>query len=201
MARSKPYQPLLFRLSHGLAALFVIGCLITGYLVYESYDGRFGTFLLNREYRSLIDIHGTFGFVLFFIAIAFAYYSLRRGYRRLIQADSWQHLKQFGRPIWWYTLHRLANTLALAALALAVISGKFQDENWLPAGEVHHVWYNIHLISWAVMVVAIALHVLMAARVGGIPFLLSVVNTEIRPGDRPSLWRDNLRRWFQNPKF
>lgn len=201
MSASQPYQPFLFRLLHGLNSLLVCGCIITGYLVYESYDRRFGTLWLIPEDSNLIDIHGTWGFFLFFTALAFTYYSLRQGKKRLIQPDTLAQLKRTPQPIWWYTLHRLTNTIALLALALAVISGKFQDENWLRVGETHHLWYNVHLVAWGIMIVAIALHVLMAARVGGFPLLLSMANSQIRPSDHPRLWWDNFRNWLKRPRF
>lgn len=135
------------------------------------------------------------------MALAFTYYSLRQGKKRLIQPDTLAQLKRTPQPIWWYTLHRITNTIALLALALAVISGKFQDENWLRVGETHHLWYNIHLVAWGIMIVAIALHVLMAARVGGVPLLLSMANSQIRPSDHPRLWWDNLRNWLKRPRF
>jgi len=43
MSRSAPYQPLLLRLFHNAHALLVLGALITGFWVYNTYDGRFGT--------------------------------------------------------------------------------------------------------------------------------------------------------------
>ncbi|WP_233258268.1 cytochrome b/b6 domain-containing protein [[Phormidium] sp. ETS-05] len=58
----QPYQPLLLRLLHSVNAFLVIGALITGFLVYDSWDGRFGGLGLSIKNRELIDIHGTFGF-------------------------------------------------------------------------------------------------------------------------------------------
>lgn len=199
--RSKPYQPLVLRLLHGLNAFFAIGALITGFLVYDSWDGRFGRLSLSQDNRSLIDIHGTFGFFLLFIFVAFAIYSIRQGRKKLIQANSLSKLKQVGKPSWWYALHRMANTLMLLAAGLAVASGKFQDENWLPQGDLNRLWYSVHLCAWVVMLFAIALHVLMSAKVGGMPLLLSMVNTHYRSQESPTLWPQKIRAWLRHPRW
>lgn len=142
MLRSKPYQPLLLRLFHGINALLIIGAAITGFLVYDSWDGRFGGLSLTRTNRSLIDIHGTFGFFISYIALPlFLIYCWKAGRNRLLQADILQQLGNVGKPIWWYTLQRIANTFMIIAALFSVISGKFQDENWLPQGELNHFAY------------------------------------------------------------
>lgn len=68
-------------------------------------------------------------------------YCVRSGQKRLVKSDSIEKLTLLGKPIWWYTLHRIVNTGTLLAAALAVVSGKFQDESWLPRGELNHTWY------------------------------------------------------------
>ncbi|MCX7597116.1 MAG: cytochrome b/b6 domain-containing protein, partial [Fischerella sp.] len=144
MSRSKPYQPLLLRLLHGVNAVFIIGAAITGFLVYDSWDGRFGGLSLTKANRSLIDIHGTFGFFIFFLVLpSFIIYCLKAGRNRLIQFNMLNQLTQVGRPIWWYTLQRITNTFILLAALFSAISGKFQDENWLPQGELNHTAYYI----------------------------------------------------------
>jgi hypothetical protein len=55
---------------------------------------------------------------------AFAIYAFHRGQKRLMQPDSLGKLAQVGKPIWWYTLNRVTNTLALLALTFALFSGK-----------------------------------------------------------------------------
>jgi hypothetical protein len=85
----------------------------------------------------------------------------------------------------------------LVAALFAVISGKFQDENWLPRGEVNHIWYYIHLIAWLVVVFALAMHLLMSAKVGGLPLLLSMFDTKFRPEDSPRLWREKIINWLR----
>jgi len=119
-----PYQPLLLRLLHGLSALLMIAALITGFLVYDSWDGRFGGLQLT-----------------------------------------------------------VRNTTMLLAAAIAVGSGKLQDENWLSNGELNHAAYFAHLIAWILVVLGIAIHILMSAKVGGIPLLISMVDRTIRADD------------------
>jgi hypothetical protein len=194
---NQPYQPLPFRVLHGINALLAIGALVTGFLVYDSWDGRFGGLSLTQANRDLIDIHGTFGFLLFFVLILFAVYSLYAGRKRLLQPRELNQLTQVGKPVWWYALHRLANTIMLLAAAAAVISGKFQDENWLPKGEDNHVWYYIHLSAWVLVLFALAIHLLMSAKVGGTALLLSVFNPKYRADDSPAVWYRKGVDWFR----
>ncbi|MBD2184675.1 cytochrome b/b6 domain-containing protein [Planktothrix sp. FACHB-1355] len=199
MPQSKPYQPLLFRLLHNITSFIVIGAAITGFLVYDSWDGRFGRLGITLKNRELIDIHGTFGFFFLPILILFAIYSIRAGSQRLVQPDSLKNLTKVGKPIWWYSLQRLANTMMLVAGIFALVSGKFQDENWLPKGEMSHVWYYVHLIAWCVVVAAIAIHVLMSVKVGGAPLILSMFDLKIRPEDSPSHWPEKVKAWLRRP--
>jgi hypothetical protein len=84
----------------------------------------------------------------------------------------------------------------LLASVLAVISGRMMKEQWLPAGELDHVWYYAHLIAWVVMLTALALHLLMSAKVGGAPLLLSMLSFQVRPEDSPAKWGDRLKTWL-----
>lgn len=67
-----------------------------------------------------------------FVYFVFAVYSLIAERKKLIQGNTLQTLTKINKPAWWYTLLRISNTLALIAVALSVISGKFQEEDWLP---------------------------------------------------------------------
>jgi hypothetical protein len=40
------------------------------------------------------------------------------------------------------------------------------------------------------------LHLLMSAKVGGIPLLLSILSYQFRPKDSPALWRENILQWW-----
>ncbi|BAZ38924.1 hypothetical protein NIES4101_48690 [Calothrix sp. NIES-4101] len=198
MPRSQPYQPFLLRLLHGMNALLIIGAAITGFLVYDSWDRRFGALSITTRNRSLIDIHGTFGFFIVYVALPlFLIYCWQAGRKRLVQADTFQQISNFGTPIWWYALQRITNTLMIVAVLFSVISGKFQDESWLPLSDFNHVAYAVHLIAWVVIVLALALHLLMSAKVGGLPLLLSMVKTTYRPEDSPALWRDKVMNMFR----
>lgn len=195
MAPSRPYQPLLLRILHGLTGLFLIAALLTAYWTYDVYDGRWGRIPLP-SYAAIEGIHGTFGLWTLLIFPAFVIYACRRGQRRLIQPDALTELTQVGKPIWWYSLNRITNTIALLALSFALFSGKMMDENWLPQGDLTHAWYYAHLISWVVMLGAIALHLLLLVKVGGTPLLLSMVTGQFREQDSPAHWPSHISRWW-----
>lgn len=196
---AQPYQPLLLRILHGLTGLFVIAAILTAFWTYDTYDGRWGRISLPR-FEEIEGIHGTFGLLALLVFPLFALYAFHRGEQRLIQSNSLRQLRQVGKPIWWYTLHRFTNTMAILALTFAVFSGKMMDEKWLPKGELNHSWYYTHLISWLVMVVCIALHLLMSAKVGGIPLLLSIVDWRFRDNDSPARWREHTVNWWNNSR-
>ncbi|MGG6293921.1 cytochrome b/b6 domain-containing protein [Leptolyngbya sp. AN02str] len=195
MKASQPYQPLLFRILHGVTGVSLILAILTAYWTYDTYDGRWGRIPLPT-YREIEGIHGTFGLYTLLIFPVFVIYAFHRGQKRLVQSDSLAKLTQIGTPIWWYTLNRWMNTLALLALTLALLSGKMVDSEWLPRGELNHAWYYTHLISWVVMVVAIALHLLFNAKVGGMPLLLSVWSRQVREKDSPAHWSAHTAKWW-----
>lgn len=197
---SQPYQPLLLRILHGLTGLFAILALITAFWTYDIYDGRWGKISLPN-FTEIEGIHGTFGLWTLLIFPLFAIYAFNRGQKRLIQSNSLSKLTQFGKPIWWYNLHRLVNTLSIFALTFAVFSGKMMDEKWLPQGELNHSWYYAHLISWLVLFICLAMHLLMSVKVGGMPLILSMLNWQFRNQDSPSLWRSNIARWRKQLSF
>ena len=195
--RSRPYQPLLLRVLHGLTGLCLMAAMVSAYWTYDTYDGRWGGISLPT-FAAIEGIHGTFGLWTLLIFPAFVVYACRRGQRRLLQPNSLGQLAQVGKPIWWYTLSRGTNTATLLALTFALFSGKMMDETWLPQGELTHGWYYAHLIAWGVMAGAIALHLLMSAKVGGAPLLLSILTWQFRKKDSPALWPAQLsRRWLE----
>lgn len=198
MSQAKPYQPLALRLLHGSIAALIILAIFTGVAIYNIYDGRIGHLPIPAIPR-IMGIHKLFGRAFLLVIPFFALYSFQAGRRRLIQADSSEKLAGIGKPIWWYTLHRIVNTLLLIAATFALVSGREMDEGWLKQGELGHLWYTIHLSSWVMMFGCLAVHLLMSARIGGVPLLLSMVNLKYRFTDRPSLLLQNLRRWF-DPK-
>ncbi|HIK19444.1 MAG TPA: cytochrome b/b6 domain-containing protein [Leptolyngbyaceae cyanobacterium M33_DOE_097] len=195
MKSTQPYQPLLLRILHGLTGLFLVAAILTAFWTYDTYDGRWGRIPLPT-YQEIEGIHGTFGLYTLLIFPAFVVYAFHRGQRRLVQTDSLASLTQVGQPAWWYTLNRVTNTFALLALTFALFTGKMMDETWLPKGELNHAWYYAHLIGWVVMVAAIALHLLMNAKVGGAPLLLSMLSWKFRANDSPKLWMTHISAWW-----
>ncbi|MEA5464666.1 cytochrome b/b6 domain-containing protein [Leptothoe sp. PORK10 BA2] len=201
MKSTQPYQPLLLRILHGVTALFLVMALLSAFWTYNTYDGRWGTLPLPK-YEEIEGVHGTFGLYTLLIFPALVLYSFHRGQQRLMAPDEALKLTaQVGRPIWWHILSRMTNTATLLALTFALFSGKMMDDQWLPQGELDHFWYYVHLISWGVMVVAIALHLLMNAKVGGIPFLRSMLTSKFRPQDSPKLWKNHIKFWWSNFKL
>ncbi len=195
MKSTQPYQPFLLRLLHGLTALFLVAAILTAFWTYDTYDGRWGRISLP-SYRDIEGIHGTFGLYTLPIFPGFVLYAFHRGRQRLIQPNSLENLTRVGKPIWWYTLNRFINTFALLALTFALFTGKMMDETWLPEGELNHAWYYAHLMGWVLMVVAIALHLLINAKIGGLPLLLSMLNWKFRAQDSPKLWTANISQWW-----
>ncbi|MGK7938008.1 MAG: cytochrome b/b6 domain-containing protein [Xenococcaceae cyanobacterium] len=194
---SQPYQPFLLRILHGLNGLLAIAAIITAFWTYDTYDGRWGRIPLPK-FTEIEGIHGTFGLWTLLLLPLFVVYAFNRGQRRLIQSDSINKLTQFGQLIWWYTLHRLVNTLSIFALTFAVFSGKMMDEKCLPQGELNHTWYYAHLLSWLILVTCIALHLLMSVKVGGLPLILSMINWQFRSKDSPALWGKHISQWRSN---
>jgi Prokaryotic cytochrome b561 len=205
MKSSQPYQPLLLRILHGLTGLFLVAAVLTAVWTYDTYDGRWGRIPLPH-YKEIEGLHGTFGLFTLLIFPALVIYACHQGQRRLIQPDSLAKLAQVGKPIWWYTLSRITNTLSILAVTFALFSGKMMNETWLPKGELEHGWYYAHLLGWILVVLCIALHVLMNARVGGSALLMSILNWRFRdsPGERlrqrdhPALWYSQISEWLSD---
>ncbi|MGV0029340.1 cytochrome b/b6 domain-containing protein [Phormidesmis priestleyi] len=191
-SKKSPYQPSLLRLLHGINALIVLFALITGFWVYNTFDGRLGKVPLPRV-NDIIGIHGTFGKTFWLFTPLFILYSVAIGYRRLIQKDFLTKLAQVNTPIWWYTLQRIANTMMILASLFAVGTGLLMQESWLPSGELNHTAYLLHLAAWATLLGCLVLHLLMSVKVGGIPLLLSIVSFKYRAADSPRLWLQKLR--------
>jgi hypothetical protein len=195
MSRNTPYQPLPLRFLHGIIGLLAIAAILTGFVVYNAYDGRYGSIPLPAIPDSQ-GIHGTFGLTFLLVLPLFALYSFHAGQKRLIPADVLPKLtQQIGKPPWWSTLQRTTNTIMLLAATFSVITGRMMKEAWLPAGQLHHIWYSLHLTGWAILVVCLAL--LMSARVGGAPLLLSMWSWQRLPDDNPAQWRRQFQSWWQ----
>ena len=116
------------------------------------------------------------GVILWPIALLFGLYAVTAGRARLRQP---------------------ANAIALLALVLAVGSGKLMQEDWLRDGQFDHLVYGVHLLAWLLIALAIALHVGSVLRRGSVPLARSMASLQLRPGDLPGHWFDQIRRSFK----
>jgi hypothetical protein len=57
---------------------------------------------------------------------------------------------------------------------LAVVTGRMMKEQWLPNQELDHAWYYGHL--------------LLSAKIGGLPLLLSMYKWQVRAKDMQNSW-------------
>ncbi|MEB3259920.1 MAG: cytochrome B [Cyanobacteriota bacterium] len=170
----RPYQPSLLRLLHGATAVLVVGAWLSGFLVYNRFDGRWGRLPLAWS-GDWIDLHGTVAVMLWPLALVFALYAVTLGQARLRQP---------------------ANLIALLALALAVGSGKLMQEDWLEDGELGHGVYAVHLVAWLTVAGAVLSHVGAVLARGGRPLAASMASLEVRPRDQPRAWWGQIRRHF-----
>lgn len=151
-----------------------LGAWLTGFLVYNRFDGRWGRLPLALS-GDWIDIHGTVAVALWPLALLFALYALTLGRARLRQP---------------------ANLIALLALAVAVGSGKLMQEDWLEDGELGHGVYIVHLLAWLALAGAVAAHAGFVLARGGRPLAASMASLELRPRDQPRDWPGQIRRHF-----
>lgn len=157
-----------------MAALVPLAWL-SGLLVYATHDGRWGH-LPWQIGGDWIDIHGTVGVVLWPLALLFALYALTLGRARLNKAP---------------------NAVALCALALAVISGKLMNEDWLRSGELDHLVYDLHVLSWLLIAITVIWHLAGVLRRGGMALARSMFRFELRNNDHPWHWPMQWKRWLQ----
>lgn len=153
---ARPTQPGLLRVLHGTTALAVLGCWLSGLVVYSTYDGRWGRLPFTVP-GNWIDIHGSLGVVLLPLAVLLAAYALTKGRRRL---------------------RRPTNAIPLLALGLAIGSGKLMQEDWPRTGQLHHVVYSLHLLAWLLIGAAVATHLWGVLRLGGWPLAQSMLSTK-----------------------
>jgi Prokaryotic cytochrome b561 len=176
------YQPVLLRLLHSLNTLLILSSLLTGFWVYNTYDGRLGKFPWPKM-EGIIDIHGSFGLFFLFVLPVFALYSFRIGQKRLVQANSFTQLAQVRTPGWWIGLQRITNTGMLLAATFSLLTGRMMKEDWLPDGNLMQIWYLLHLTGWAMMTACLFIHLLTHLKVGGVPLLLSMSSLKSHPED------------------
>jgi hypothetical protein len=168
---ARPYQPSLLRLFHGATALLVGLAWLSGLLLFNQYDHRWGQLPLPNPGEEGIEWHGTVGLVLIGVSLLFVLvsYGLRRR-----------------------TLANPSNGLALVALSLALGSGWFMQEGWMVEGGSQHLVYNLHLLGWILLLVAVAMHLLEHGRRGGWQLLRSMLSLRMQRGDQPRHWLRQL---------
>lgn len=197
MPQPKPYQPSLLRFLHGVNALIALLAIISAFWVYNTFDGRLVKLPLPEiNNLDIIGIHGTFGLTFLLLMPAFALYSFHVGHKRLVQSDSLAKLTQIDKPIWWYSLHRIVNTVMLIAATWALITGRMMKEEWLPTRELDQMWYQLHLAGWVILVVCLVMHLLMSIKVGGLSLIVSMFEFKYRPEDSPATWLQQIRSFF-----
>jgi hypothetical protein len=91
-------------------------------------------------------------------------------------------------------LHQPANAAALIGLALAVVSGKLMQEDWLHTGQLDHFPYHLHLLAWLLISGAVIWHVAAVLQRGGWPLASSMLKLKVRANDGPGRWLDPWRR-------
>ncbi|MGB3789849.1 MAG: cytochrome b/b6 domain-containing protein [Phormidesmis sp.] len=198
MPKSRPYQPLIFRLLHTINGTLALGSIATGFWLYNTWDHRFGQLPLPKADSQWFDIHHNIGEMVTAAFALFFFYSLFAGRRRLIQPKSVKQLPHLNKPSGQYALHRLVNTGLLGMLILSLISARqFGGARILVEGE-WNVWYNLHVFAWASIVVLLLSHILLSFKVGGWPLLQSMIDRHVRPKDSPKQWPQRLTNWFQS---
>lgn len=162
MPKSRPYQPLIFRMTHAVHGTLVLASVTTGFWMYNTWDHRLGQLPLPDADTQLLDIHKQIGeFLTPFVAI-FLLYSLAAGRRRLIQPKSLKQLSKPAQPAGQYALHRLVNTGLLGMVLLSMISARqFGGGRALIQAEWDNTWYNLHVFAWASIVVLVFAHVVL----------------------------------------
>jgi hypothetical protein len=174
---AKTYQPSLLRLLHGATGLVAAAAWLSGLLLYNQFDGRWGRLPLP-PIDALTDLHGSLGVALILVSALFVPYAFTLGLRRL---------------------NRAGNALPLLALLLALGSGLLMQEDWLEDGQLQHLAYHVHLLAWLLFSLAVLLHLLSLLRRGGPGLLGSMLSLRLQRGDGPKDWPSQLRRFFGFP--
>jgi len=171
---ARPYQPSLLRLLHGAMVLLVPAAWLSGLMVYSQFDGRWGRLPFSPG-GEWIEWHGSLALLLWPLAALFGLYALTLGRNRL---------------------RRPANAIALAALALAIVTGRLMQEEWLEKGDFSHLIYSLHLLGWLTLGGAVLWHLAAVVRLGGMPLLRSMLSLRLNRGDNPLDWPGQVRRHF-----
>jgi hypothetical protein len=172
---ARPYLPALLRLLHGTTAAGVALAWLSGLVVYSNHDGRWGRLPLTIP-GDWIDLHGSIAVVLGPLALLFTLYAMSLGRWRLRQPG---------------------NAFDLAALVLAVGSGKLMQEDWLRQGQLDPLVYRVHLLAWLAVAASVAAHLWGVLRRGGTPLLQAMFSLRVRADDQPRHWPDQIRRYLK----
>lgn len=198
MAKSRPYQPLIFRLLHSIHGILVLGSVTTGFWLYNTWDHRLGKLPLPNAESNWVNIHYQIGELLSPWFVIFLVYSLFAGRQRLLQRKSIGQLSQLTKPTGQYALHRLINTGLLSMLLLSMLSARqFGGAKTLLQGE-WNLWYTLHVFAWAGIVVLVIAHVLTSLKVGGLPLVQSMIDFQVQTKDSPVQWPKRFSHWIKS---
>lgn len=164
-------QPRLLKVLHGATALAVLVAWLSGTMVLVRYGGPSASLKAVFDWNP-VEFHGQSGELLIPIAAIFAFYALTLGQWRL---------------------HRSSNATPLLALALAVVSGQFMEEDWLFDGPLHHPLYGLHVIAWLLLGLSVLWHVGAVVKRGGWTLAASMFRSaaSISPSRDASPTRDS----------
>jgi len=180
MADKSIHQPLALKLLHAATGLWILGLGVTGFLLYNTWDGRFGHLPLPDVGETWIDLHASLGEVFPWVLAVFALYSLTLGARKLVAEDTLQKLIGSRGKSQWIAVQRIINTGLLFAAVMACVSGQWMDEDILEKGFLGNLNYNLHIGSWLLICSLLIAHVLIGIKVGGIPLTLSIFDPRLR---------------------
>jgi hypothetical protein len=176
--------------------LLGVAAWLTGFAVYNQFDGRFGR-LSVWQLPDSIDLHGTLALGTLVIFSLLALYSLTLGRYRLFNTAALEALRRSSSRQQQLSWLHLSNTLALFGGVLAVLSGRMMQEDWLEKGQLSQFWYSAHLLSWVLLGLVIIGHVLSVWMVGGWPLIRAMFSAKVQRGDRPSQWWQQIRNHWR----
>ena len=198
MPKSSPYQPLIFRLLHTFHGILILCSAMTGFWLYNTWDARWGRLPFPKAENEWLNYHHQIGEVLTGVFLIFLIYSLAAGRRRLTQPATLFKLGAMKPKQRWFSLHRLTNVGLLVMVFLAMLSSRLMGgAKTITQGEWGDIWYNIHLLSWALLVVLTLLHLLLTVKVGGMPFTMSAIALKVTPKDSPLQWPKRFSSWVR----
>lgn len=70
------------------------------------------------------------------------------------------------------------------------------QEDWLRDGQLRHLIYSLHLISWLLITLTLLSQLSGALRLGGWPLISSMLSLRLQARDRPQHWPGQWGRWL-----